>query len=159
MAFNVCFAAGYFQAKAHIELTKTPEGRAELFLRRLNLDEAQATAVRQLRDEYFAEWRRSMETKRAEYETFWTEIVKEEPDEQVLQDFIQSASSVESRSRFVRYMRNFMRLLRPEQRLQVVEQIRRRYRDNKKEEKQSQAPGSAPGGRETDAPEEERRES
>jgi len=161
LAFNVCFAAGYLQAKAHIEMTRTPEGRAELFLRKLDLDEEQMAEVRRLRDAYFAEWRQRMEAKRAEYDRFWTEIVKDDPDEAALETFIQSASGVEIRARFVRYMRDFMKVLRPDQRRQVVDQMRRRSSNSEKqseEREQRQASGPAASAKTPGATEAERRE-
>ena len=52
----------------------------------------------------------------AEFDKFWTEIIKDNPDETVLQAFVQNAPGPKRRQRFVGHMRGLMKILRPEQR-------------------------------------------
>ena len=84
LAFNAFFLAGFQQARKQIQGRKTFRGRAEAFAQRLELDEQQHEQFQALLDE----GEQLREEKAPKCEAFWRELVKVEPDEKLLADYM-----------------------------------------------------------------------
>ena len=132
VAFNVLFLVGTFRARRRHGLVRTPEGRARLLADKLDMDAQQRAECMTLEKKVAAERDAFCKKRLAQRETFWAEIVKDQPNDVVLEEFIQSSLSAERRQRFVKYMRELMQMLRPEQRQRAAKLFkshrRRRFR-------------------------------
>jgi len=129
VAFNVFFVAGMIRAHYRHGRTRTPEGRAHRLADKLDMD-AQQRAKCVAWEKGVAADRKAFEEKMAESgrrEAFWAEIVKDEPDEAALEEFVQGSHGVEGRRQFVRHMRDLMQMLRPEQRQRAAEFFNRHH--------------------------------
>ena len=125
LAFNVSFVLGMFHARHHRGLPKTTEGRVELFAGMLELDKQQIERFRVL-DKKVSVGRDAFKEKmRERSEQFWVEIVKDNPDEAVLNEFTQPGPRVGHRQKFVQHMREFIAILRPDQRRKAAEFFRK----------------------------------
>ncbi len=127
LAFNVFFAMGYMEATRYVELSKTFAGRSQIFADELGLDTDQQKAYQQLHDRFMRERQERRDANREQYDLFWQEIVKDEPDEEALTAFVQVGAGTNFRERFVRHMRDLMSILRPDQRRLAVELMQKRF--------------------------------
>ena len=120
VAFNVFVLVGMLRAHSRPRRMKTPEGLARRLAEELEMDAQQEAEC--------IAWARKVSAARTAFEKgiderhqkFWAEIVKDHPDEAVLQEFLQSQGA-DPRRRFVSHMRDLMKILRPEQRRQAAE--------------------------------------
>ena len=128
IAFNVFFALGAFNTRKVAIRAGTPGGWSEVFADKIGLDEQQKAAYEAWHDNGTAQRRERSTKYRADFDKFWAEIVKDEPDEAVLEEFIQSSQGGDLRRRFVARTRELMEILRPDQRKAAVEMLRSRWR-------------------------------
>ena len=122
LAFNVFFTVGFLRARSRMAKARTFRGRAELMARRLELDQQQRQAFERLLDEM--EQLRKARTPRRD--ALLAEIVKDEPDEQVLETFVSGDAAIRHRRAKLALMRKFIALLRPEQRERFEEMVKER---------------------------------
>lgn len=127
LAFNVFFLVGTFMAQAEVDRAGADEEWIDLLTRELDLDTQQEEKLRAWHEDYALERDQRREEFRSQIERFFDEIVKEEPNQAVIDEFIATAPGREWRAEMVQRSREFMEILRPEQRVQAVELIRNRY--------------------------------
>lgn len=131
LAFNAFFLAGFQQASKQMASRKTFRGRAEAFARKLELDQEQHEQFQALLDE--AEQVREGRT--PEREAFWNELIKNEPDKELLADYMYGKTMQDHRRATLGLMRKFVGILRPEQREKFVELIQQKQFSRAKEQK------------------------
>ena len=131
LAFNAFFLAGFQQSRKQMASRKTFRGRAEAFAQKLQLDEQQHEKFQALLDE--AEQLREGRT--AKRDAFWKELIKDEPDEDLLADYMYGKTMQEHRRTTLALMRKFVGILRPEQREEFVELIQQKQPSRDKEQK------------------------
>jgi hypothetical protein len=122
LAFNVFFAAGYVRAKGRMQRVRTFRGRAEMLAKRLQLDERQMQVFQEL----LAEVEQLRKDRAPQREAFLAEIIKDRPDEKLLEDFVAGQSASKHRLTRLGLMRRFMGLLRPQQREKFAEMVKKR---------------------------------
>ena len=122
LAFNVFFAVGYFQACKEAEIAQTLEGRAKMMAQKLNLDVQQYKVFEGL----LAEFVQLREAKNAQRDAFLSELLKDEPDEKVLENFCAGDSAKQHRLAGLALMRKFIGILHPHQRELFVEIMKKR---------------------------------
>lgn len=131
VAFNLFFVVGAVRHHRRFRRVRTPEGRAERFAEQLGLDAEQRTAFFAW-DESFRQARAQMgKGRRERAEGLWAELVKDEPDQAVLREFMEGKSDPDRRRRLVEKNLELMRILRPEQRQRaaglILKRLRRRF--------------------------------
>ena len=120
LAFNIFFAVGFLRARSRMQRARTFRGRAEIIAKRLQLDDRQLEVFEGLLGEY-----EQLRKERApERDLFLAEIVKDKPDEKVLEDFVAGDSVKQHRLARLAVMRRFVGLLRPEQREKFIEIVK-----------------------------------
>lgn len=129
LAFNVFFAAGYvffavgyFQAKGRMARRRGFKGRARIIARKLDLDDRQQQAFENVLGE-FDQLRKDRAPQR---DAFMAELIKDEPDEKVLEEFMAGEAATTRRLAKLALMRKFIRLLTPQQREQFVQLVKKR---------------------------------
>lgn len=127
LGFNVFFTVGFLHARKQIESGRTFRGRAERFAKMLQLETEQYKQFQEL----LAEAEQVREIRRPQREAFLNELIKEEPDEKVLEDFLLGESMQKHCRARLALMRKFAGLLRPEQRERFVEIIKKRTSPDK----------------------------
>lgn len=132
VAFNGLFAVGMLMARARHRRLATPEGRAELLADELGMDEEQRAAHRELAKEFRVRREELRGRHRAEFQKAWAELVKDEPDERVLEEFIRTSGSSEKRKLFVEHTRGLMKILQPQQRERAAEIIKGHHRKRRR---------------------------
>jgi Spy/CpxP family protein refolding chaperone len=80
LCFNAFFVAGYLSARRIPELLATPEGRARLICDRLGLDEKQRAEYVRLDSVRSARLEEIRKPYAKEYDAFWAEVLKDNPD-------------------------------------------------------------------------------
>ena len=122
LAFNVFFAVGFFQAYKQENKARTPEGRAHIMAEKLKLDEQQHKAFETL----LAEFTKLRQTRAAQRDAFFTELVKDQPNEKMLKDLCAGDAVRQYRLDTLALMRKFIGILHPQQRETFLEIIRSR---------------------------------
>ena len=122
LAFNVFFAVGYFQAGKQQDKARTVEGRARIMAEKLNLDPQQYEVFETL----LAEFSRTRKAKMAQREALIAELIKNQPDEKILEDLTIGDSARQNSLDRVAMMRKFIGILRPQQREMFLEIIQSR---------------------------------
>ena len=122
LAFNILFAAGYLQARKRMEEARTFRGRSEALARQLELDAEQYEVFNHLRDE-FEQLSGRMASER---EVFINELIKEKPDQKILEDFCVGKSMKQIRLERLALMQRFVSILRQDQRAKLVERVKNR---------------------------------
>ncbi|MBN1256507.1 MAG: hypothetical protein JXA52_02240 [Planctomycetes bacterium] len=130
IAFNIFFAMGYYEAKEYIQLSNSYEGRSKIFADKLRLSEEQQAEFAQLQKEMSEKRAQQRENNLELYDKFWQEILKDEPDQEFLEEFVATTSSSNVRQNFVERMQSLMKILNPEQRELAVEMIKSRFQSN-----------------------------
>jgi Spy/CpxP family protein refolding chaperone len=128
MGFNVGVGLSLLSTQAKQHQLKTPEGRTQLIVERLNLNPQQAQAFKRLRSALGASIQEFRQTNKAELDEFWAEIVKDEPDREHLRRLV--AESVADREQIrllaVDHLWEFFQVLTPAQVEQCVRMVRER---------------------------------
>ena len=122
LTFNVFFALGFLGAKNKMARSRTFRGRAELIAKRLDLDEQQWQSFEQLLDEM--EQLRKANTPRRD--ALLAEIVKNNPDEKVLEELVSGDAAEDYRKGRLALIRKFTAMLHPEQREKFIEMVKKR---------------------------------
>ena len=128
VAFNIFLVAGMLAARARHRHMRTPEGRAEVVADKLDMDDQQRAAYAELVKQSEAGRESDHQRRRAEYQRLWAELAKDDPDERVLEEFVQTPGSSQRRKRFLEHARGLMKILRPEQRERVAKVMERLHR-------------------------------
>ena len=127
VAFNLLFLVGYAGSKEPAPQGSRFERRAKRWAGQLNLNQQQNEAFERLLAQTVEERERVREENRPKRELLLAELIKDEPDEKVLLEFAQSDIHQSRRELMVRYMKNFVAILTPEQRQEFVDSIRSRW--------------------------------
>ena len=122
LAFNVFFAVGFFQACKQEDKARTLEGRAHIMAEKLKLDEQQHKVF----ETVLAEFTKLRQTRAAQRDAFFTELVKNQPNEKMLKDLCAGDAVRQYRLDTLALMQKFMSILRPQQREMFLEIIRSR---------------------------------
>lgn len=122
VVFNVFFVISFVRARAEAEKPRTFLEKAERMAKKLDLDEQQMAEFEHVIDE--------LERLRAERgpqrEAFLAEMIKEDPDDKVLENYVAGEAAIEYRLNKLSVARKLIALLKPEQRQTFVELIRKR---------------------------------
>ena len=127
IVFNALFTAGFLRAKSHAHQFKTFEGRAKRIAQRLELDAQQQKVFDQLLAQTMEERAKLHETIKPMREKFLAELVKDEPDQAVLQAYLDQNHHKKRKKLMIRQISELMKILRPEQRHKFEELIRKRW--------------------------------
>lgn len=127
LCFNMFFAGGYLFSRRILKQLKTPEGRAQLLVRRLKLSPAQQDLLLQLREQLQIQATKSKQTNRADIDAFWQEIAKDNPDSLKIENLLERASQARKEYMVLasKIMREFLCVLSTEQRWAYVEILRK----------------------------------
>ena len=122
LAFNASFVLGYVNARKAPEKAHTLEGRARMMAEKLQLDEQQSAIF----EESLAKFTELRQARDSHRQAFYDELLKPQPDPKVLENFSIGPATQEYRLARLALMRNFVEMLRPDQREMFVEMIRSR---------------------------------
>lgn len=120
LAFNVCFTVGFFQASKQRDRARTFEGRTHIMAAKLKLDGQQCKVFETL----LAEFTKLRQTRAAQRDAFFTELVKNQPNEKMLKDLCAGEAVRQYRLDTLTLMRKFISILHPQQREIFLEIIR-----------------------------------
>lgn len=128
LCFNIFFISGYFFTRSVIRKLRTTEGHLQLVAKKLKLNKVQEKELTQLVEQLKERGEAIKQDNLVEIETFWAEMIKDKPDSQKIKAML--GRSLEVQSRFqalvVDYLREFMKVLTPEQRETLVQLIKER---------------------------------
>ena len=122
LAFNVFFAVGYGQAKGRMAKSRGFKGRIRIIARKLNLDDRQQQAFESILGE-FDQLRKDRAPQR---DAFMAEMIKDKPDEKLLEEFMAGEAATTRRLANLALMRKFIGMLTPQQREQYVQLAKKR---------------------------------
>jgi Spy/CpxP family protein refolding chaperone len=122
LAFNVFFAGGYVHAKGRMAKSRGFKGRARVIARKLKLDDRQQQAFEGI----LGEFDQLRKDRAPERDAFMAELIKDEPDEKLLEEFMAGDSAKMRRLANLALMRKFIGLLTPQQREHYVQLIKKR---------------------------------
>jgi len=122
VVFNAFFLAGFLRARSEAEKPRTFQEKADRMAARLDLDPQQKAQFENIVDEFD----RLRKERTPEREAFLAELVKEDPDEKTLENYVTGEAADEYRLKKLSLARQFVALLRPEQRKKFTEMIRKR---------------------------------
>lgn len=120
VAFNAFFIVGYLRVHGPGSSPKTFRSRMKLLGKRLDLDEQQGSRF----DALVGEQEKLMARRGPQREKMLAELTKDEPDEKVLEAFFEGDEARRHRRERMLLMQKLMKLLRPEQREKLLEQIK-----------------------------------
>ena len=121
VVFNAFFLIGFLQARAEAERPRTFLEKAHRMAERLDLDEQQMAQFEHLVDEFG----RLREQRAPDRDAFLAEMVKEDPDEKVLENYVAGEAAIEYRLNRLSLTRKLVGLLTPEQRERFSEMIQK----------------------------------
>lgn len=127
VVFNALFTAGFLRARSHAHQSKTFESRARRIAQHLDLDTEQQKIFDRLLAQTMEERTRLHEEIKPMREQFLAELVKDEPDQAVLQAYLGQDHHKKRRELMIRQIGELMKVLRPEQRQKFEELIRKRW--------------------------------
>ena len=122
LAFNVFFTVGYVRAKGRMAKCRGFKGRARIIARKLKLDDRRQQEFENVLGE-FDQLRKDRAPQR---DAFMAELIKDKPDEKVLEEFMAGEAATTRRLAKLALMRKFIGLLSPQQREQYVQLIKKR---------------------------------
>jgi len=122
MAFNAFFAFGYLQGEAHAGQRRSFRDRARAMARQLDLDDRQLQAFEQILEGY----ERLREARAPQREAFWAELVKDRPDEKLLDDYMAGEPARRDRLAKLALIQKMIALLSPQQREKLVQLVKKR---------------------------------
>ena len=122
LVLNVFLVLDYVQAGKEPDRSRSFEDRARMMAEKLELDEQQSEYFEQFLTR-FNELREANAPRRDKY---LQELLKPEPDEQLLKDFHVGPEALQRRLDILAMMREFIEMLRPEQRELFIQTIRDR---------------------------------
>lgn len=126
IGFNVFYAVGYYRAKATSEALQSFEGRARVFAQALELDASQREVFERMLAQASRARMQSKQRALPATEAFLEELSRPEPDEAKLLEHAARDANAEYRQTTVLMMRDFMKVLGPEQRRTFIQAIRQR---------------------------------
>ena len=127
VVFNVLFAIGYVRAQANAGQKWSFEQRARWIADHLDLDTDQQRAFDSLLEETLAKRAQLRQGMKPWREKFFAELVKDQPDEAVLGEFLEQDHFKVRRQLMIEQIRKLMTILKPSQRQQFVEVMRKRW--------------------------------
>jgi len=122
LAFNIFFAVGYVHAKGRMAKRRGFKGRARIVARKLKLDDRQQQELESI----FGEFDQLRKDRAPQRDAFMAELIKDEPDEKLLEEFMAGEAAKTRRLAKLALMRKFIRLLTPQQREQFVQLVKKR---------------------------------
>jgi Spy/CpxP family protein refolding chaperone len=128
LCFNAFFVGGYLSARRITRLLATPGGRARLICDRLALDPKQRAEYSRLdsvREARLAEIRKPHA---ADYDAFWAELLKENPDRARVMGMQEQAAALRGQTSKARveFLLDLMGILTAEQRAHYMRMARGR---------------------------------
>jgi len=122
LAFNVFFAIGYVQAKDRVAKSRGFKARARMIARKLDLDDRQQKAFEGI----LGEFDQLREDRAPQRDAFMAELIKDEPDQKRLEEYMTGDDATKRRLANLALMRKFIGLLTPAQRQKYVRLIKER---------------------------------
>ena len=114
-------------ARLRIKKLKTPAGRMEFVAERLKLSPSQQQSLADMQQEHRLQKLEMRKKHMSGYEEFWTEILREQPNQATVDAFLEQA--FEQRKEFLassaERMRTFLKELNPTQRKAFIRMIQR----------------------------------
>ena len=123
LLFNVFFIVGYYGKDKSCKKRHTPQRRVEQLAKELDLDKKQQEEILALFIKESDRFKGVMESKRNEIKKIWNELCKENPDQKIIDDFINSDSKYNRHKHIVERTRELIRILRPDQRVKAGEML------------------------------------
>lgn len=117
LTFNVFFALGLYRA---VSEPRTLEEKTEAFAEQLGLSPEQRVAYDAWRKAYLADRNERRAGNIGIFDRAINELMKDEPDEAVIDACVDAASGPEARRRTLGHIRALMQILTPEQRKTIV---------------------------------------
>ena len=122
VVFNVFFVISFVHARTEAEKPRTFLEKAQRMAKKLDLDEQQMAEFEHIIDEL-----ERLRTERTpQREAFLAEMIKEDPDDKVLENYVAGEAAIEYRLNKLSVALKLVALLKPEQRQTFVELIRQR---------------------------------
>ncbi|MBC2715899.1 MAG: hypothetical protein HF978_11380 [Desulfobacteraceae bacterium] len=127
VGFNVFFILGYARSRHVVEMLKTREGLTEFVSKKLKLNQEQKLAFFQLGEKI---WIKKLNMKKQygkEAETFWAELLKNNPDPQIISAGFELRSTLDRELQPLKqdFLIIFLKILTPEQRKLFVNLLRK----------------------------------
>ena len=132
LVFNLFFAAGFAMSRSGKAWHhRSIERRAKWFTRQLDLDDNQQAVFDKLLAETIKNHKESRQENLPQLERMLDELVKDNPDQQVLQEYASFDRRKAHREFKIQQMAKFMAVLRPDQRKKCaelfLERIKRKF--------------------------------
>ncbi|MEX0774904.1 MAG: hypothetical protein WD042_04215 [Phycisphaeraceae bacterium] len=115
LGFNVFFAVGYYNVSRTAQEMKSFEGRARQFTQQLKLDDKQEAVFEQMLAETSKARAAAKRERLPAFNTFLTELAREQPNEKVLLDYAEQDFMREYRRQNALRMAEFLAVLTPQQ--------------------------------------------
>lgn len=117
LAFNVFAVLGYLLPHAKPHHSRSAQQRAQIMAEKLGLDAQQQAIYEQMMVTHV----KLRDARSPRRKAFYAELLKEDPDEQVIKDYFTSSSSDEHRLAMLALMEKFLGSLTTEQRRMFVD--------------------------------------
>ncbi len=127
VTFNVLFAIGYVRSRSTVPQRPSFEARMKLLVKPLDMDDQQAQRFDQILTQTAEERRRLRQQIQPHREALLAELIKDKPDDQVLERYTQSDWRKAKRRLMVEHMKEFMAVLTPDQRRAFANAVRSRW--------------------------------
>ena len=128
VAFNVTFIVGYLRVHGPGSRPKSFGDRMKLLGKRLDLDEQQWKEFNAI----VAEQHKLLSQRSPGLDKVLAEMMKDDPDQEVIDEFLEGDTARAHRRERAMLIHKLMRMLRPEQREEFVNQIRARRNPSKR---------------------------
>lgn len=127
LCFNVFFAAGFIYSRHILKKIRTPEGRMQIVSKRLDLTQYQQESFLLLREQLQTHALKTKQEFKSEIDSFWQELVKNNPDTLKIKKLIEEASQGRTELMILasKQIQEFLKTLTPEQREAYVKFLRR----------------------------------
>ncbi len=130
VGFNVFFYVGYLNAKRTALELQSFHGRAELFAKPLQLDPHQRQVFEKMLTDAARKRAQVREARLPQVKTFLNELAKPQPDQKVLLDYADQDAMRDYRRTTVLLMRDFMAVLKPQQKQKFIAEILKKAESN-----------------------------
>lgn len=126
LIFNIVFALAYVRVRSVAQRLQTSEGRLELMVKHLKLDERQTAQFRQAQADIRAIIEQAMHANQQELDTFWAELASNHPDQARLDTLLEHFATERTamNQQLVRRLVSFLPTLTPPQRQACLEVLR-----------------------------------
>ncbi len=121
VAFNIFVAVGFFTAHHKVKQSRGFKGRTELFARHLNLTDSQ----RQEYDNLMQQMDQLRQSRISQREAFRQELIKDHPDQKVLEDYLTGPEACQQRLLRLEILRKMVEVLTPQQREKLLQLLKK----------------------------------